>query len=308
MDKKLFGTSGIRGNAEELFTSQFCYDIALTFIEFLRGHGELGPIAVGMDPRKSGPRIKEDLLSGLSGGSVPLFDEGITPIPSINWLLLATEIKAAIMITGSHIAPELNGVKFYAHNEEISASDMEEIESLYEENKNKGGSSLEVVVKKETRAKDLYKKMLVEQINLKLPKWKIAVDCANGAQTVVFPDLLGELGFEVVKINCSTEKDFIARDTDTDDKAEIEELKKAVVSEKCDFGIAFDGDGDRSVFIDETGEFVTGEYSCTLIANHLPGSSVVTTVAASQVVDSIKKSVYKTKVGSPYVIGEMKKR
>ena len=133
--KKLFGTSGIRGNATELFTQKFCFDIGRTFVEFLKRKNLLSPIAVGMDPRLSSPRIKNDLFKGLATSGMELYDEGVTPIPSMNWLIKNTEVKAAVMITGSHIAPELNGLKFYAHDEEISEEDEREIEKIYANNK-----------------------------------------------------------------------------------------------------------------------------------------------------------------------------
>lgn len=309
MDKKLFGTSGIRGNAEEFFTAQFCFDIGKTFVEFLKQKNLLGPIAVGMDPRESSPRIKKELFKGLASGNVELFDEGVTPIPSMNWLVKNTEVTGAIMITGSHIAPELNGVKFYAHDEEISENDEELITQIYFDIKEKVKvTEEEPQVIKENRARELYKELLLSLVKSDLPHWKIAVDTANGAQTVLIPDLLSEeLGMEVLKINCDLEEPFIGRDTDADDKAQLEKIKDLVVKEKCDFGIAYDGDGDRVVFIDEKGNFIQGEYSCCLIAKETDSKIIVTTIAASQVVDKIGKEIIRTKVGSPYVVGAMKK-
>jgi phosphomannomutase/phosphoglucomutase len=305
--KSLFGTSGIRGPADTLFTEQFCFDIGRTFVKFLEKYYKTGPIAVGIDPRDSSPRIKKQLFKGLATTNLELFDEGIAPVPSMNWLIKNTEIIAGIIVTGSHISPELNGVKFYAHDEEVSAEDQKNIESLYKELKEKEKlPSLEAKTKQESRARDLYSKMLFEMIRDPLPKWKVAVDCANGSQSIVVPALLRKLGLDVVEVNCDTEKDFIARDTDTDDKAEVEELKKVVVKENCDFGIAYDGDGDRVIFIDEKGQFVQGEYSCSLIAKDSPGDTVITPISSSQVVDTIGKKIIRTKVGSPYVVGKMK--
>jgi len=305
--KSLFGTSGIRGPADTLFTEQFCFDIGRTFIEFLKKYYQLGPIAVGIDPRDSGPRIKKALLKGLVIGNVELFDEDVTPIPSINWLMKSTPVVAGIMVTGSHIAPELNGVKFYAHDEEVSAEDQQKIEELYYEIKEKEKApETNPQVKQEKRAQELYSQMLLAMIKEPLPKWKVALDCANGSQSVVMPDLLRRLGLEVIEVNCDPEKDFIARDTDTDDKAEIDLLKQTVKSQNCNFGIAFDGDGDRVVFIDEQGQFVQGEYSCSLIAKNSPSDTIVTPISSSQVVDNLGKKVVRTKVGSPYVVGKMK--
>ena len=305
--KSLFGTSGIRGSANTLFTEQFCFDIGRTFIKFLRKYYKIGPIAVGMDPRESSPRIKKALFKGLATNNLELFDEGVAPVPSMNWLIKKTEIVAGIIITGSHISPELNGVKFYAHGEEVSVEDQKNIESFYEQMKKKEKPpNLDAKTKQESRARDLYSQMLLEMIKDPLPKWKVAVDCANGSQSLVIPALLRKLGLDVIEVNCETEKNFIARDTDTDDKAEVEELKKVVVKKDCDFGIAYDGDGDRVVFIDEKGQFIQGEYSCSLIAKQSPGDTVITPISSSQVVDTIGKKIVRTKVGSPYVIGKMK--
>ena len=307
MTKSLFGTSGIRGDAKTLFTKEFCYLLGLTFVEFLKRRNILTSIAVGADPRESSPRIKSDLFLGLSEGGVELFDEGVTPIPSINWLIKNTPIKSAIMVTGSHIEPHLNGVKFFAHNEEISIEDQKEIEEIYNELKDKKITyTTKAEVNIANNAKDLYMDYLLRTVG-KIRHMKIAVDCANGGQSVVIPDLLRSLGVEVLEVNCNVQEDFIARDTDTNDKAVIEELTKTVIDKGCDLGIAFDGDGDRVVFIDEEGKFIQGEYSCSLIAKEMNLNSVVTTISASQVVETLGVKVYRTKIGSPYIIEGMKK-
>lgn len=307
MDRGLFGTSGIRGSAKDFLTSEFCFQIGRTFVEFLRRHNNLSALAIGTDTRESSPRIKADLFKGLALGNTELYDEGVVPIPSVNWLIKNTEVKAAVMVTGSHIAPNLNGLKFYAHDEEISYEDEREIEQIYEEIKrDKSATPQHINTATDMRALELYKNKLLNGSPAKLIKMRVAVDCANGGQSVLAPGVLKDLGFDVVEVNCDIEQDFIARDTDTDDQAVIEDLKKAVVSEGCDFGIAFDGDGDRVVFIDEKGNFIQGEYSCSLVAKHLKVDSVVTTISASQVVDQLGINVYRTKVGSPYVIGKMK--
>lgn len=302
----LFGTSGIRGDAEKLLTDEFCTSIGYAFVKFLENHNQKGAIAVGMDPRKSSSRIKEELFGGLAEGGRKLLDEGICPIPAMCWLQRQPDIAGTIMITGSHIAPHLNGMKFFAMDEEITKEHEREIENLFLASKGvpfRAGGNADST--SESRAQELYKEMLrVQASNLK--KMKMVVDCANGAQSVVIPDLLSELGLDVVKVNCDVTAEFIARDTDTDDKAEIADLKERIIKEKADFGIAFDGDGDRVVFLDEQGNFILGEYSCSLIAKNEPGEVVVTTISASQVIDKIGKRVVRTRVGSPYVIQAMK--
>lgn len=304
----LFGTSGIRGDAEKLLTDEFCKNIGRTFVKFLENHNAVGAIAVGMDPRKSSPRIKDALFRGLASSGRQVMDEGICPVPAMCWLGKQPDIAGTIMITGSHIAPNLNGLKFFAFDEEITKEHEREIEEIFLASKGETFQprSAGVEIKTERRAQELYRQMLKQQAG-ELKKLTVVIDCANGAQSVVIPDLLRELGLETVKVNCDTRGDFIARDTDTDDKAFIDDLKEAVVREKAALGIAFDGDGDRSVFIDEKGNFVLGEYSCSLIAMSESTDVIVTTIASSSVVDTVGKKVIRTKVGSPYIIEAMKK-
>ena len=124
---RLFGTSGIRGNVAKFFTNQLCFDLGRTFIQFLDKHQQTGPIAVGMDPRKSSSRIKGALFQGLALSGRELFDEGVLPVPAMNWLLKKASLAGTVMVTGSHVKAELNGMKFFAFNEEILKSHEEEI-------------------------------------------------------------------------------------------------------------------------------------------------------------------------------------
>lgn len=302
----LFGTSGIRGSAKTLFSNKFCFDIGYSFVEFLKKHNSLGPVAICMDPRPSSPRIKEAVIKGLATGGIEIFDQGISPIPSINWILKAGKVVASLMITGSHIAPQLNGIKFFAFEQEITKDHEQEIEGIYNKIKGKTRPVKKPDVHIDTQAQDLYREMLEGLFDNQIIQWRIAVDCANGAQSILMPDLLESFGMQIVRVNCRVQDEFIARDTDTDDKASIEQLQATVLRERADFGIAYDGDGDRIVFVDELGQFVQGEYTCSLVARSLQTPVIVTTISASQVVETLGKKVVRTKVGSPYVIEGMK--
>lgn len=303
----LFGTSGIRGDAQTLFTDQFCFDIGRAFINFLEKHNQQGSIAIGVDTRESSPRIAQALSQGLQIEGCEVFNQGICPVPAMNWILKSSEVVGSVMITGSHIAPHMNGMKFYALDEEITKEHESEIEDIYQKlREKKQVSQANYDLKEERQAQELYVEMLKGLIKVQLPRLKVVVDCANGGQTVVIPDLLEQFGLKVIRVNCDTSGKFIARDTDTDDKAVLDEIKEKVRKEDADCGIAYDGDGDRVVFIDERGNFITGEYSCSLIAKQLDSDIFVTTISASQVVDYLGKQVVRTKVGSPYVIAGMK--
>ena len=116
----LFGTSGIRGDAKDFFTNQFCFDIGRTFAAFLERHKLKGSVAVGIDPRPSSERIKEAFLLGLQREDRVTLDEGIAPVPAINYILIADDsLAGSAMITGSHIRKDFNGIKFFAFKKEI---------------------------------------------------------------------------------------------------------------------------------------------------------------------------------------------
>lgn len=304
--KGLFGTSGIRGDAKEFFTNQFCFDIGRSFAKFLKKHKQEGLVAVSMDPRISSPRIKDFVTSGIISEGYDVRDQGIVPIPAINYILIAaSEYSGSLMISGSHIKPHLNGIKFFAGKEEISKEDEAQLEEIY--GQVKGETKFVNLSDKtvlENKAKVAYQEMLLKLANTPYPSWKIVVDPGNGATSDTMPQVFKNMGIDVVEINASVQEEFMSRDTEVE--GDFKQLQGKVKEERADFGVGFDSDGDRVVFISETGEYIPGDYSGALIALHSDSKGIVTPVNTSSVVDKIGKTVYRTKVGSPYVVAKMK--
>jgi len=310
----LFGTSGIRGDAKKLFNDQFCFDIGRTFSIFLEDHRERGDIAIGIDPRESSERIKDSIVDGIlyENENRRIFDEGISPAPAINYILIVDHsIAGGIMVTGSHIRRDFNGVKFFYQHMEILKEYEKKIEKIYEDIKEKvdykniGKRHKYNMIYRDNRANEFYQKMLLG-IAGSYPKWKIVLDLGNGCQSKVMPELFKKLGVDTVIINNIPQPDkFIARDTETEDA--VKGLQEKVIEEKADLGIAFDGDGDRAVFVDKDGKFIPGDYIGTLIAKYSNSPVVITPINTSQIVEHIGKTVIRTKVGSPYVIEAMEK-
>ena len=301
----LFGTSGIRGDAARLFTEQFCFDIGRTFSKFLTNLGIRGSIAIGMDPRESSDRIKYDIAKGICYENRNVFDEGLAPSPAMNYILIADDtVAGSIMITGSHIRSDFNGVKFFMGYREILKEEEKEIENIYENIKdNVSCEDKGEITFSRNGAIDLYSKMLLDMAEF-YPSWKVVLDLGNGCQSEVMPGLFDILGIETILINNDpTPEKFIARDTETEDA--VKDLQEKVKEAGADIGIAFDGDGDRVVFVDEDGRFITGDYSCALIAKYSDTRVVITPVNTSQVIEHIGKRVIRTKVGSPYVVQAM---
>ncbi|MFH1289234.1 MAG: hypothetical protein ABIH88_00755, partial [Patescibacteria group bacterium] len=210
------------------------------------------------------------------------------------------------MITGSHIDAELNGLKFFSFKEEILKEHEAEIEEIYFKLKEK--VKFKSFVKEpidENRANEGYAEMLLSFAQKPYPKWKVVLDCSNGCQSVVMPELLNNLGFEVVVINNNIHGKFIARDTEA--QGAVEALSKMVVKTQANLGIGFDPDGDRVVFVDESGNFIPGDVSGSLIAKYEDvGNIIITPINTSQVVEALGKPVIRTKVGSPFVVKAMK--
>lgn len=301
----LFGTSGIRG-PDAFFTNQFCFDIGRTFAKFLDSYKQGGPIAVGMDPRKSSPKIKQALFQGLAYERRQLFDEGIAPIPAMNLILKASSCAGSVMVTGSHVKEGLNGLKFFAFKEEILKDHEEEISRIY------GGLKEEVAyqkkklkVKKEDRANKLYKKMLIDLTDKPLPSLKVVVSLSNGAQSKVIPLVLEKLSLQVIAVHDDPTKPFIVLDTESETGEGLKFLTNLVKKEKADLAMAYDVDGDRVVFLDENGQFIPGDYSGALLAKHGDTKLVITPINTSQVAEYLGKPVLRTKVGSPFVVEAM---
>lgn len=304
--KGLFGTSGIRGDAQEFFTNQFCFDIGRSFGKFLKNHKQQGLVAIGMDPRLSSPRIKRFVASGIISEGFEVRDQGIVPIPAINYILIAaSEYSGSLMISGSHIKPHLNGIKFFANKEEISKEYEAELEQIYSQIREKTEAidfSDRIVF--EERAKNAYQEMLLSLANTPYPLWKIVVDSGNGATSDTLPQVYKTMGLNVIEINTNVQEEFMSRDTEVE--GDFKQLQEKVLEEKADFGVGFDSDGDRVIFVSETGEYIPGDYSGALIARDSDSKAVVTPVNTSSVIDEIGKTVYRTKVGSPYVVAKMK--
>ena len=304
--KTLFGTSGIRGPATSLFTPQFCFDIGRTFAIFLDQNKQIGDVAVGIDTRSSSPHIAQYIIYGLRYAGRDAIHLGAIPVPAANYSILSMGVIAAIMVTGSHIDTESNGVKFFANKEEINKDQEKQISDLYQSLKEKV-SPITVMgtIPQSNRGINNYIEMLLSLVDHPLPKVKIVLDPGNGGQTEVMKTVLRELSADFIVINGQTQEQLISRDTETD--GAFRALQEKVVEEKADLGVGFDSDGDRCIFVDRKGNFIPGDYSGTLIAKWHAADSVVCPVNVSNVINYIGKEVIRTRVGSPYVIAGMKK-
>jgi len=309
---KLFGTNGIRGVFGETFTLDFVSEITLSLATYFRK----GPILVGYDGRESSVIISKIVCSSLNSAGLDCAIAGLIPTPCLQYSTKNLGYRGGIMITASHNPSQYNGIKPTAKDGvEISRDDELKVEEIYFKKKWNITPQKLGATKKIENTVETYLKGIKSQVNtqkIKSRKFRIVLDLGNGAQAVTAPRLCKELGCKVITINENIDGSFPGRGSEPTPQ-NLQILSKTVIKSKADLGVAFDGDGDRSIFCDNTGEILTGDRSALLLSQFLleknPKSKIVTTINSTSRIEDIaagsKSKVIRTKVGSVEVSREM---
>ena len=309
---KFFGTNGIRGIFSEDFTLEFVHDMTLA----LGTYFEKGPILIGYDGRESSPIICKIISSTLNSIGIDCNVAGIVPTPCLEFAVKTLGYSGGIMITASHNPPQYNGIKPAGKDGvEISREDELVIEDIYFKkswitNPEKWG-----VTGEETRAIDTYLKGILSQIDSKLiesKSFKVVLDLGNGAQAVTAPDFCKMINCEAILVNETIDGMFPGRGSEPTPQ-NLSVLSKTVIENKANLGIAFDGDGDRSIFCDNLGNILTGDKSALVLIQHIlnknPNSLVVTCLNSGLntevLAEKYNSKVIRTKVGSVEVSRKM---
>ena len=309
---KFFGTNGIRGVFSEDFTLEFVHDMTLA----LGTYFEKGPILIGYDGRESSPVICKIIASALNSIGIDCNVAGIVPTPCLEFAVKTLGYSGGIMITASHNPPQYNGIKPAASDGvEISREDELIIEDIYFKktwitNPEKWG-----ITGEETRTIETYLNGIISQIDSKLIEskpFKVVLDLGNGAQIVSAPNFCETIKCETILVNETLDGMFPGRGSEPTPQ-NLSILSKTVIENKADFGIAFDGDGDRSIFCDELGNILTGDKSALILIQHIlnknPNSLVVTCLNSGSNTELLAKKynskVIRTKVGSVEVSRKM---
>ena len=309
--KKLFGTNGVRGVFSEDFTLEFINDLVMS----LAAYFQKGKILVGYDGRHSSLIVAKIVSSALNYSGLDCYIAGLVPTPCLEYATKKLGYDGGLMITASHNPPQYNGIKPVAFDGvEISREDEQKIEQIFDQ---KNWIKTDIFGKsfEEKNAISTYVDgiiSLVDVHSIKAKKFKVCLDLGNGAQSVTAKQLCEKLGCDVYTINEKIDGDFPGRGSEPTPQ-NLEELSRLVIDRTSNFGIAFDGDGDRSIFCDETGKILTGDSSalllCDYLLQHYPNSQVVTCLNSSNIIETIiEKSnshVVRTKVGSVEVSRKM---
>ena len=308
---KLFGTNGVRGVFGDDLTLDFISKITLSIASFFKK----GPILVGYDGRESSVAISKIVTAALSSASLDSAICGLVPTPCLQFATRQLGYNGGIMITASHNPPQYNGLKVIANDGiEISRDSELQVEKFYFTKKWMTAKKFGLITK-ESNAINTYLSGIKKQVNvskIRSQKLKIVLDLGNGAQAVTAPTLCKELGCETVLINEKIDSNFSGRGSEPTPQ-NLDKLSDMIIKSKADLGIAFDGDGDRSIFCDESGKILTGDRSALLLSKYIikkqPRSKIVTSVNSTSVIEKIaaesKSHVLRTRVGSVEVSRKM---
>jgi phosphomannomutase/phosphoglucomutase len=313
--KKLFGTNGIRGLTNKELTPEIAIKVGLAIGTFFGKKNLL----VGHDARTSGPMFAKAVISGLTATGCNVFFAGMAPTPALQYAVKNHCMGGGVIITASHNPPEYNGIKvIWKDGIEISHEQETEIENNYFKHKtefaewNKLGSKHEFAAVNEEYVEAVKKHVNVSEIAEK--KYHVVVDAANSVGSLAAPQLLRELGCKVTTLNANVDGTFPGRLPEPRPE-NLQEMAATVKAVSADLGVAFDGDADRSIFVDENGEIYMGDKTFAVVEKQFlienPNAKIVTPVSSSTLIKDIaetyKGEIVWTKVGSVTVSQTMKK-
>ncbi len=298
MKRRYFGTDGVRGVVGEDLTTELVERLGRAATLWAGG----GAVLVGRDTRASGRELERAFASGVASAGGHAVLAGVLPTPAV--ALLSLDLGA--VISASHNPPEYNGVKFFdGDGGKLTDAAEEKIEALLEEpprGEETGGiDNLEVIGSS-------YVRHVVERFGGDLTGLKLGVDCANGAYSAIAPQAFEELGAEVVAIGDKPDGSNINVGCGATD---LRALQEVVAGEGCHLGVAFDGDGDRMLAVDERGAAVDGDEILAVLALDLGVDLVAVTQMANlgfrRLMAERGIRVVTTDVGDRYVLEALKR-
>ena len=310
--KRLFGTFGVRRTANDVLTPEFASRLAACY-----GSQIQGTVAVGGDTRTSTPMLKEAVKAGLLSSGCDVVDLGILPTPGVQYAV-RKYYDGGVMITASHNPPKYNGLKFLDEYGIGIPDEMDlAIEKLYFDGEPIRAPFSEIgQIYHNDKVIDEYVEEAISKVDadaIRDAKLKVVVDCGSGAGCFTAPYLIQKLGCEVTTLNCQADGFFPGRDPEPIEE-NLQELIKVVKELGADIGLAHDGDADRTICIDEKGNFVLGDKTFTLVEKQMlkenDGGIIVTTVATSQAIYDVAEEyngeVIATAVGDLLVARKLK--
>ena len=314
---RMFGTDGVRGVAGSELTIELATRLGQAGAYVLTKEQEHQPtIIVGCDTRISGGMLANALMAGICSVGANAIYVGVIPTPAIAYLTRKHKVDAGVVISASHNPMEFNGIKFFNGDGYKLSDDLEnEIEDLIKNNMKDvvlpiGSGIGRIDYRFDIR--DEYVEFMKKTVPIDLRGMKIVIDCAEGASHYTSVKTLQDLGADLVAIHTNPDGTNINANCGS---THMEELQARVVYEKADVGLAFDGDADRMLAVDESGRIVDGDQLMAICGNFmkengtLKSNTIVVTVMSNLgfTLMGEKKNIHieKTKVGDRYVLENM---
>jgi len=310
MQQKLFGTSGIRGIVNRELTPEIVVKIGLAVATATNS----GKVIVAYDTRTSSPMIEHSLTAGLQAGGSTVYRLGLLPTPTLAYLTRALKADTGIMITASHNPPQYNGLKLFnqdttAYNEE----QQNQIEKTIKSNTYERTTWQNIDAARSIDESTRYLQMIQKSVKLN-KTWNVVIDPGCGATSQIAPLIFRSLGCKVTALNTQPNGFFPGRSPEPEAKS-LQQLCQTVKHLRADLGVAYDGDGDRMVAVDENGMLasfnqILAAYAAYMVRKQA-GGIIVTNMEASQCIETMTElhdgKVVRTRVGDVYVAAAVKR-
>ena len=322
--RKYFGTDGIRRIANSELTPELVYKVAKAGAYVLSKHSDHVPtIFIGRDTRISGTLIEAAMTAGFLSYGANVKQLGVIPTPGVAYLTKRYKADASVVISASHNTYEFNGIKYFSNKGMKIPDDLEEeIEEIMESGKLEELTAVNEKIGVAENREDLleeyvyfFRKNFEEDLeNMDKENFVVAIDTANGATSAVADKVFTKLGINHIIINNKPNGINI---NDKCGSTHLEGLQKFVVENKCNLGIAYDGDGDRCLAVNEKGEVIDGDIIMAIISNYLKSkgnlrnntlvATVMSNLGLKKYAEKNDINFVQTKVGDRYVLEEMLK-
>ncbi len=307
---RLFGTNGVRGVTNDDMNVELALNLGRAVGTYFDGD-----VAIGTDTRTSNDMLKQALVAGVTSTGCDVYDAGMVPSPVLQYYVKQHELAAGVIITASHNPPEFNGIKVVAGDgTELDAATEEQIEDIYFSESWQCSAWHHVGVVQSIAAIGSYLDGVAASVDgaaIAERQFTVVADCGNGAGCVAYPYLLRQLGCRVITLNAQPDGTFPGRDAEPVED-NVGELIALMQRSDADMGVAYDGDADRAIFVDENGRYISGDKTLAVTAAHAveqQGGTVVTPVSTSSCVEDMVVAkggtVTYTRVGSPIVARRM---
>lgn len=284
MNPYIFRKYDIRGIVETDFTPDFVTDLGRAFGTYVKKYGG-DRVSISGDVRLTTPRLMNNFADGLLETGITVLDMGIVPTPANYFSMFHLDVDGAVQITGSHNPPEFNGFKISYKQSAFYGDQIQYLKELIEsKNYEMGDGKME-----EVDIMNPYKLMLREKIQLDKPM-KAVIDCGNAAGCLTAPQIFKEMGIETKELFCDVDGTFPNHHPDPTEDHNLLDLVNEMKSGEYDFGVAYDGDADRVIAVDENGRIIRSDILMALFLPEViknPGDPIVYDVKCSQALEDM---------------------